>query len=59
MNSDFDDIKRLAEKIDRNSFLETYVPNIFYWYSIEKAKEVTDNGRKALSEMTKRWTTGI
>lgn len=59
MNSDFDNTKKLAEKIDRNSFWETYVPNIFYLYSIEKAKEVTDTGKKALSEMMKRWTTGI
>jgi len=59
MNNHFYNPKELAEKIDRNSFWETYVPNIFYWHSIEKAKEVTDNGRKVLSEMMKWWTTGI
>lgn len=46
--------KTLAEKIDRNSFLETYVPNCFYWYSAEKAEKVTECGKKALSEMMKQ-----
>lgn len=50
---DFDNTKKLAKKIDRNSFWKTYIPNTFYWYSIEKAKEITDTGRKILSEMMK------
>lgn len=46
--------KTLAEKIDRNSFLETYTADCFYWHSAEKAKKVTECGEKALSEMMKQ-----
>lgn len=46
----------LAEKIDRNSFWETYMPNCFYYHSAEKAKKVTKCGKKALSEMMKQLT---
>ncbi len=51
--NNFDDIKKLAEKIDKNSFWETYVPNIFYFYSKEKANKITKVGRKALRNLMK------
>lgn len=47
--------KELIEKIDRNSFWKTYVPNFFYWHSAEKAKKVTEMGRKILLEMIKQF----
>lgn len=33
--------------------------NVFYWYSAEKAKEVTEAGRKVLSEMMKHFNFDI
>jgi len=49
--NNFNDTKKLAEKIDKNSFLETYVPNVFYFYSKEKANKITKAGRKALKKI--------
>ena len=43
--------KKLIEKMFRNSFWKTYVPNFFYWHSAEKAEKVTEMGRKSLLEM--------
>ena len=43
--NNFDNIKKLAEKIDKNSFGETYVSNVFYYYSQEKANKITKAGQ--------------
>lgn len=51
MNNNFNDTKKLAEKIDRNSFCEE--PNYFCFYSNEKAKEISKTGKDALSKMMK------
>ena len=51
--NNFDNIKKLAEKIDKNSFWETYVPNVFYFYSKEKANKITKAGRKVLRKLMK------
>lgn len=51
--NNFDDIKKLAEKIDKNSFWETYVPNVFYFYSKEKANKITKVGQRALRKLMK------
>lgn len=53
MINDFDSIKKLAEKIDKNSFWEIYVPNVFYYYSQEKIDKMTKAGRKAMKKLKK------
>ena len=62
MNNNFNDAKKLAEKIHRNSFCELCEgPNYFYFYSNEKAKEISKIGKDALSKMMKNieWATSI
>lgn len=51
--NNFDNTKKLVEKIEKNSFLETYVPNVFYFYSKEKANKITKIGQKALRKLIK------
>lgn len=51
--NNFNNVKKLAEKIDKNSFWETYVPNVFYFYSKEKANKITKAGQKTLRKLMK------
>ena len=51
--NNFNNTKKLAEKIDKNSFWETYVPNVFYFYSKETANKITKAGQKALRKLIK------
>jgi hypothetical protein len=51
--NNFNNTKKLAEKIDKNSFGETYVPNVFYFYSKEKVNKITKSGQKALRKLIK------
>lgn len=53
MNNNFNDTKKLAEKIFYNSFWPIYIPNFYYWSSSEKAKEISKTGKDALSKMMK------
>lgn len=40
--------KSLAEKIDKNSFMEVYVPKFFYYYSKEYIENFTKSGQSAI-----------
>jgi len=51
--NNFNNAKKLAEKIDKNSFWETYVPNVFYFYSKRKANKITKAGQKELRKLMK------
>ena len=53
VENNFDNTKKLAEKIDKNSFWKTYVPNVFYFYSKEKANKITKAGQKELRKLMK------
>lgn len=53
MANNFDNTLKLAEKIDKNSFWETYVPNVFYFYSKEKTNKITKAGQKVLRKLIK------
>ena len=51
--NNFNNAKKLAEKIEKNSFWETYVPNVFYFYSQEKIDKMTRAGKKELRKLMK------
>ena len=53
MINNFDNTKKLAEKIEKNSFGKIYVLNVFYFYSKEKANKITKAGQKALRKLMK------